>query len=244
MHFYQPFLFLFNIFFVKFNFKKDKEIFYSQFYFIGFSSLSLIFVSALFIGMVIGMQGYFIIQTFGAEDIVGKISSLTIVRELGPVVTSILFIGRTASSITAEICLMKTTDQMYVMEVMGISFFRKVIAPRFFIGIVCMFILSMIFIVISIFGSYFSIVFFLNLDSSMFWNNIVNKLDFRIDILNSLIKSLIFSFFIMWVSLFQGFCSISSSNGIYIATTNTVVYSVLIVLFLNFFLTSLMFDLI
>lgn len=235
-------LFLLNVLFSKVDFNKNAINFIKQFYFIGVLSVGLIIVSALFIGMVVGLQGYYIIQKFGTEDIIGQMTSLTIVRELAPVVSALLFTGRTGSSLTAEICMMKSTEQISAMEMMGISSIKKLIVPRFWCGLISMLLLAIVFIVISIIGSYISTVVYLNIDHYVFWSSVREHLSFRLDVVNSLIKSFIFGFVIMWVSLFQGINSKSTVAGIAEATTNTVVYATFIILGLNFFLTAIMFS--
>lgn len=234
-------IFLFSILFSRIDLKKNKYEFIRQFYFIAFLSLGLIVISSLFIGFVVGLQACCIVQSFGSHDFVGKTSSLTIVRELGPVVTAILFTGRTGASLTAEISLMKTTDQLAAMEMMGISYIKKIIAPRFWCSLFAMFFLSAIFMILAILGCYVSSVLYLNIDHYVYLSSIKENLSFRVDIINSLFKSFIFGFIITWISLFQGVISNSTNSGIAKSTTNTVVYSIFIILVLNFFLTLVMF---
>lgn len=222
--------------------KKNAKNFIRHVYFIGVLSLGLIILSGVFIGMVVGLQGYYILKKFGTEEIIGQMTALTIIRELGPVVSALLFAGRTGASLTAEICLMKNTDQITAMEMMGINPIIKVIAPRFWACILSMLILALIFIVVSIFGSYASTVLWLNVDSDIFWTSIRENIDFKIDIINSLIKSLIFGFIISWISIYQGLNSKTTTEGIALSTTNTVVYSSFIILSFNFFLTAIMFQ--
>lgn len=235
-------IFLLDVLFSKIDFSKNSGNFIKQSYFIGVLSIGIIIVSALFIGMVVGLQGYYIIQKFGTDDIIGQMASLTIVRELAPVVSALLFAGRTGASLTAEICMMKSTEQLSAMEMMGVSFMKKLIVPRFWCGLISMLLLANIFIVVSIIGSYVSTVVYLNIDHYVFWSSVREHLNFRLDIVNSLIKSFVFGFVIMWVSLFQGINSKSTVAGIATATTNTVVYTTFIILGLNFFLTALMFS--
>ncbi|HIH2763512.1 MAG TPA: lipid asymmetry maintenance ABC transporter permease subunit MlaE [Candidatus Azoamicus sp.] len=223
------------------DFNKNFKAFLRHLYFIGFLSLGIIVLSALFIGMVVGLQGHYILQKFGTEEIIGQMSALTIIRELGPVVSALLFTGRTGASLTAEICLMKSTEQLLAMEMMGVDVIKKVVAPRFWAGLISMVLLSLIFIVVAIFGSYLSTVCWLNLDNDIFWMSIRENVDFKIDIVNSIIKSFIFGIIITWISIFQGVDSKSTAEGIALSTTNTVVYSSFIILGLNFFLTSIMF---
>lgn len=221
--------------------KRNIREFLKQIYFIGVLSLGIIILSGFFIGMVVGLQGYSILKKFGTEDIIGQMTALTIIRELGPVVSGLLFTGRTGASLTAEICLMKSTEQLASMEMMGIDPIKKIIMPRFLAGIISMVILSLIFIVVAVLGSYISTVLWLDVDNGAFWNNIKENIDFRIDIINSFIKSLIFGFIITWISVFQGVKSESTNSGIAFATTNSVVYSSFAILGLNFFLTAIMF---
>lgn len=238
----KSFIFAFKLLFLKIDFKKDFYIFLKQFYFIGVLSVWLIIVSALFIGMVVGLQGFFIIKKFGSVDIVGQMVSLTIVRELSPVITAILFTGRTGSALTSEICFMKSSDQILSMEMMGVNTLRKLMLPRFWSGLCSIIFLNVIFIVVSIFGSFLSVVWYCDIESYVFWSSIKSNLDFKLDILNSFIKSFIFGFIIMCVSIFQGVNSDSTIEGIAKATTNTVVYSIFFILFLNFCLTYFMFS--
>lgn len=238
----KSFIFIFKLLFLKINFRKDFYIFLKQFYFIGVLSVWLIIISALFIGMVVGLQGFFIIKKFGSVDIVGQMVSLTIVRELSPVITAILFTGRTGSALTAEICLMKSSEQILSMEMMGVNTLRKLMVPRFWCGLYSILFLNVIFIVVSIFGSFLSVVWYCDIDTYVFWESIKNNLNFKIDVLNSFIKSFIFGFIIMWISIFQGVNSDSTLEGIARATTNTVVYSIFFVLCFNFCLTYFMFS--
>jgi phospholipid/cholesterol/gamma-HCH transport system permease protein len=224
------------------NLKKNIKNFIRQIYFIGVLSLGLIILSGLFIGMVVGLQGCYILKKFGTEELIGQMTALTIIRELAPVVSALLFAGRTGASLTAEICLMKNTDQITAMEMMSVNPIIKIIAPRFLACIVSMIILALIFIVVSIVGSYVSTVLWLNVDNDIFWTSIRENIDFRTDIINSLIKSLIFGFIISWISIYQGLNSKPTNEGIALSTTNTVVYSSFIILSFNFCLTAIMFQ--
>ncbi len=168
-------------------------------------------------------------------------TALTIIRELGPVVSALLFTGRTGASLTAEICIMKSTEQLSSMEMMGVDPVGHRIIKKKRAGILSMSILAIIFIVVAIFGSYLSTVIWLDVDSDAFWGSIQDSIDFKIDIINSLIKSIIFGFIITWTSVFQGINSKPTAEGIALSTTNTVVYSSFIILSLNFFLTAIMF---
>ncbi len=221
--------------------KIDLRQFFRNLYFIGFLSLGLIILSGFFIGIVVSIQGYYILTKFGADEILGQMTALIIIRELGPVLTALLFAGRTGASLTAEICLMKSTEQLISMDMMGIDPIKKIITPRFVAGIISMIFLSIIFIVMAIIGSYLSTVYWFNIDSDVFWISIKDNIDFKLDLISSLIKSTIFGFIITWVAVFQGINSNPTTEGIVISTTNTVVYSSFFILGLNFFLTTVMF---
>jgi len=223
--------------------KRDFKQFIRHIYFIGVLSLGIIILSALFIGMVVGLQGHYILKKFGTEEVIGQMTALTIIRELGPVVSALLFTGRTGASLTAEICLMKSTDQLSSMEMMGIDPIKKIITPRFWSGIFSMVLLALIFIVVAIMGSYLSTVYWLGVDGDMFWASVKDSVDFKLDVINSLIKSLLFGFIITWISVFQGIRSKPTAESVALSTTNTVVYSSFIILSLNFFLTAIMFQL-
>lgn len=215
--------------------------FIKQLYIIGVLSLLVIVLSGIFIGMVLSLQGYSILVKFGAEQMLGQMISLTLVRELSPVVVSLLFAGRAGSALTAEIGLMKATEQLSSMEMMGVDPLRRIIASRFWAGFISVPILSFIFSTVSIGGGYFVGVNWLNVDSAMFWSNIQCTVNFKFDIINSIIKSFIFGFIISWISIFQGVYCVPTSSGIGTATTNTVVYSSLSILAINFFLTTIMY---
>ncbi|HFL8824245.1 MAG TPA: lipid asymmetry maintenance ABC transporter permease subunit MlaE [Candidatus Azoamicus sp. OHIO1] len=221
--------------------KRNIKQFIRHLYFIGVLSMGIIIISGLFIGMVVGLQGYYILKKFGAEQVIGQMTVLTIIRELGPVISALLFAGRTGASLTAEIGLMECTEQLSSMEMMGIDPIKKVIAPRFWAGLIAMILLALIFIVIAIIGSYISTVHWLNVDSNSFWSSIQENVNFKVDIINSIIKSTIFGFIITWISVFQGITCKPTAEGIAISTTNTVVYSSFTILGLNFFLTAIMF---
>lgn len=221
--------------------KKNTDELIRNIYFIGFLSLGLIKISGIFIGMVVGLQGYNMLKKFGTENSIGQMTAITIIRELGPVISALLYTGRTGTALTAEICLMKTTDQLIAIEMMGINIIKKIIIPKFLAVIISMIILSIVFILVAILGSYITTVYGFNVDSNAFWINIRENIDFKIDIINSIIKSTIFGFIIGWISVFQGIQSKPTAEGIAEATTNTVVYSSFTILSLNFILTYLMF---
>lgn len=211
-----------------------------QIFAVGFLSLIIIVVSGLFIGMVLGLQGEHTLSQFGASQQLGQLVALSVVRELGPVVTALLFAGRAGSSLTAEIGLMKTTDQLSSMEMMGVDPLKRIISPRFWGGVISMPILSMIFSVVAIYGGYVVGVKWLGLDAGTFWSNMQAGVHFHEDIVNGIIKSIVFGFVVTWIAVFQGFASEPTAAGIAKATTKTVVYSSLAVLGLDFVLTAVM----
>ncbi|MAM89296.1 MAG: ABC transporter permease [unclassified Hahellaceae] len=207
----------------------------------GVLSLLIIIVSGLFIGMVLGLQGYTILVDYGSEQAIGQMIALTLVRELGPVVTALLFAGRAGSALTAEIGLMKTTEQLSSLEMMGVDPLRYVIAPRLIGGFISMPILAAIFSVVGVWGGMMVGVDWLGVYEGSFWSNMQASVDFREDVLNGVIKSLVFGFVCSWIAVYQGYDSVPTSEGISAATTRTVVYSSLSVLALDFILTAVMF---
>lgn len=211
-----------------------------QLYSEGVLSLAIIIVSGLFIGMVVGLQGYNTLDKFGATQALGQLLSLSIVRELGPVVTGLLFAGRAGSAVTAEIGLMKATEQLSSLEMMAIDPLQRVVSPRFWAGVISMPLLAMIFSMVAIYGGFLVAVQWLGLDGGSFWGNMQSAVNFRIDILNGVIKSLVFGIVVAWIAVFQGYSCVPTSLGIGRATTKTVVYSSLMILGLDFLLTAAM----
>lgn len=212
-----------------------------QLYFVGVLSLIIIVLSGLFIGMVLGLQGYTILVKFGAEHALGQLIALSLVRELGPVVGALLFAGRAGSALTAEIGLMKTTEQLSSMEMMGIDPLRRIVAPRFWAGQISMPVLTLIFNCVAVSGGYMVGVEWLGVDAGAFWANMQSAVDFQADVVNGIIKSVVFGTVVTWIALFQGVDCLPTSEGIGRATTRTVVYSSLAILGLDFFLTAVMF---
>lgn len=212
-----------------------------QIYFVGVLSLIIIVVSGLFIGMVLGLQGYTILVDYGSEQAVGQMVALSLVRELAPVVTALLFAGRAGSALTAEIGLMKATEQLSSLEMIGVDPLRRIIAPRFWAGFICLPILAAIFSIVGIYGGALVSIDWLGIYDGSFWANMQNSVDFTDDILNGLIKSVVFGFVVTWIAVFQGYDCIPTSEGISQATTKTVVYASLAVLGLDFILTAVMF---
>ncbi len=208
---------------------------------VGVLSLLLIGISGLFVGMVLALQGYNTLVDFGAEESLGVVVALSIVRELGPVVTALLFAGRAGSALTAEIGLMKATEQLSGMEMMAVDPIHRVIAPRFLAGVISMPLLAAIFSAVGIYGGYFVGVGLLGVDDGSFWSQMQSKVDLNEDIYNGVIKSLVFGIVVTWIAVFEGYDTVPTSEGVSRATTRTVVYAAFAVLGLDFVLTALMF---
>lgn len=206
----------------------------------GVLSLIIIMISGLFIGMVLGLQGYNILEDFGTTQALGQLLALSLLRELGPVVTALLFAGRAGSALTAEIGLMKATEQLSSMEMMAVDPLHRVISPRFWAGLVSMPVLVVIFIVIGVYGGYLVGVQWLGVDDGAFWSSMQSAVKFRTDVINAIIKSMVFGVVVTWVAVFQGYDCTPTAEGIGRATTRTVVYSSLAVLGLDFILTAIM----
>lgn len=208
---------------------------------VGVQSLIIILVSGLFIGMVLALQGYHILVKFGAETSLGPLVALALLRELGPVVTGLLFAGRAGSALTAEVGLMKTTEQLSSMEMMAVDPLKRIIAPRFWAGVISMPLLAMLFNVVGIWGGYLVGVKWLGVDDGSFWSIMHANVDLVSDIGNGFIKSIVFGIAVTWIALFNGYDAMPTSQGISQATTRSVVYASLTVLGLDFILTALMF---
>ncbi|ALS97393.1 lipid asymmetry maintenance ABC transporter permease subunit MlaE [Lacimicrobium alkaliphilum] len=212
-----------------------------QLYVVGVQSLLIILVSGAFIGMVLALQAYTVLVDYGAEESLGPMVALSLLRELGPVVTALLFAGRAGSALTAEIGLMKATEQLSSLEMMAVDPMRRVIAPRLWAGLISMPLLALIFSAVGILGGQVVGVDWLGVDAGSYWSVMQSAVDFNQDVLNGVIKSIVFAFVVTWISVFKGYDCIPTSEGISQATTQTVVYSSLAVLGLDFVLTALMF---
>jgi phospholipid/cholesterol/gamma-HCH transport system permease protein len=223
------------------NFRKGMPLLMHQLYSVGVMSLTIIVVSGGFIGMVLALQGYTILVGYGAEASLGPMVALSLLRELGPVVAALLFAGRAGSALTAEIGLMKATEQLSSLEMMAVDPLRRVIAPRFWAGFISLPLLAAIFSMVGILGAHLVGVDWLGVDSGTFWSVMQAQVDFNKDILNGIIKSVVFAFVVTWIAVYKGFDCEPTSEGISRATTSTVVQSSLLVLALDFILTALMF---
>lgn len=213
-----------------------------EIYSVGVLSLIIITVSGLFVGMVLGLQGYVNLSKFNAEESLGVFVAFSLVRELGPVVTGLLYAGRAGSALTAEIGLMKTTEQLASMEMMAVDPVRRVIAPRFLAGIISVPLLAAIFSAVGILGGHLVGVGLLGVDSGAYWSQMQANVDYSGDIINGVIKSVVFGIACNWIALYQGYDAIPTAEGVSRATTKTVVHSALAVLGLDFVLTALMFS--
>jgi len=211
-----------------------------QMYFVGVLSLSIILVSGLFVGMVLGLQGYNILSNFGVTESLGVMVSLTLVRELGPVLTAILFAGRAGSALTAEIGLMKATEQLSAMEMMAINPMHRIIAPRLLAGILSVPLLAAIFSAVGILGGHLVVVSLLGVDVGSYWATQAS-VDVVDDIANGVIKSLVFGLVVTWIAVYEGYDAEPTSEGVSRATTRAVVNGSLATLGLDFILTALMF---
>lgn len=211
-----------------------------QIYAEGVLSLVIIVVSSLFIGMVVALQGYHVLSKFAAIQELGPLVALSVARELGPVVTALLFAGRAGSALTAEIGLMNATEQLSSMEMMAVDPIQRVIAPRLWGGFISMPLLTIIFNAMAIYGAYLVGVKWLGVDAGAFWSNMQASVDFRLDVVNGIIKSIVFGLVVTWIAVFQGYYAAPTSAGIANATTRAVVYSSLAVLGLDFILTAMM----
>lgn len=220
---------------------KTLPLLVKQLYNVGVQSLAIIVVSGLFIGMVLSLQGYVILVDYGAEGSLGQMVALSLLRELGPVVTALLFAGRAGSALTAEIGLMKATEQLSSMEMMAVDPLKRIIAPRLWAGIISMPLLAMIFMAVGIWGGQLVGVEWKGIDHGSFWSAMQASVELGQDIGNSAIKCIVFAITVTWIALFNGYDAIPTSEGISRATTRTVVHSSLAVLGLDFVLTALMF---
>jgi phospholipid/cholesterol/gamma-HCH transport system permease protein len=212
-----------------------------QLYMVGVQTLLIILVAGVFVGMVLALQAYIVLVDFGAEESISLMVSLSILRELGPVFTGLLFAGRAGSALTAEIGLMKSTEQLSGMEMMAVDPMRYVVAPRFLAGFISVPLLTLIFMAIAILGGYLVSTELLGQYEGVFWSQMQAKVDFYDDVVNGIIKSVVFGFVVVWIAVFEGYDCVPTSEGLAQATTRTVVHSSLAVLGLDFILTTMMF---
>lgn len=233
-------VFVLSLLFRKPDFKRLLPDLSQQLYFVGVLSFLIIVVSGLFIGMVVGLQGYNTLEKFGAGSQLGQLLALSITRELGPVISALLFAGRAGSALTAEIGLMKATEQLSSMDMMGVDPLSRIVYPRFMAGLIALPLLALIFSAVAVFGGYVVGVHWLGVDAGSFWSNMQASVDFRLDVAGGIIKSVVFAFVATWIAVYSGFSCKPDAAGISQATTKTVVYSSLAILGLDFILTAMM----
>lgn len=214
-----------------------------QVHFLGNYSLAIITVSGLFVGFVLGLQGYYTLQRYGSAEALGLLVALSLVRELGPVVTALLFAGRAGTSLTAEIGLMKAGEQLSAMEMMAVDPVRRILAPRFWAGVIAMPLLAAVFSAVGIIGGYLVGVAMIGIDPGAFWSQMQGGVDVWRDVGNGVVKSFVFGVTVTFVAVLEGFVAQPTPEGVSRATTRTVVVASLAVLGLDFILTAMMFSL-
>jgi phospholipid/cholesterol/gamma-HCH transport system permease protein len=212
-----------------------------ELYFTGVMSLIIILVAGLFVGIVLGLQGYEILKRYGSESALGSLVALSLLRELGPVLAALLFAGRAGSAMTAEIGLMKASEQLAAMDMMAVSPIARVVAPRFWAGVISMPILATIFSVMGVFGGYLVGVVYIGVDEGSFWSQMQGSVEFTHDVLNGVFKSFVFGVAVTVISVFEGYDAPPTAEGVSRATTRTVVQSSLIILLLDVVMTAFMF---
>ena len=213
-----------------------------QVHFLGNYSLAIITVSGLFVGFVLALQGYYTLQDFGSTEALGQLVALSLLRELGPVVTALLFAGRAGTALTAEIGLMKAGEQLAAMEMMAVSPVRRILAPRFWAGVITMPLLAAVFIAVGVIGGWVVGVLLIGVDGGAFWGQMQGGVDWWYDLANGVLKSLVFGFAVSFIALYQGYTAKPTPEGVSRATTRTVVVASLAVLGLDFLLTASMFS--
>lgn len=221
---------------------KRPRLLIDQIHFIGNYSLVIIAISGLFVGFVLGLQGYYTLSKYGSEEALGLLVALALVRELGPVITALLFTGRAGTSLTAEIGLMRAGEQLAAMEMMAVNPLTRILTPRLWAGIIAMPFLAAIFSAVGIFGGYCVGVGLIGVDTGVFWSQMQAGVDVRNDVINGVLKSLVFGIVVTFIALFQGYEAQATPEGVSRATTRTVVIASLTVLGLDFLMTALMFN--
>jgi len=212
-----------------------------QIHFLGNYSLAIIGVSGLFVGFVLALQGYYILNQFGSTEVLGLLVALSLIRELGPVIGALLFAGRAGTSLTAEIGLMKAGEQLSAMEMMAVDPIARILAPRFWAGVIVLPVLVTVFSAVGILGGWLVGVHLLGVDASAYWGQMQAGVDVWSDVGNSLVKGLVFGIAVTFIALLQGYLATPTPEGVARATTRTVVMASLAVLGLDFVLTALMF---
>jgi phospholipid/cholesterol/gamma-HCH transport system permease protein len=213
-----------------------------QIHFLGNYSLAIIAVSGLFVGFVLSLQGYYTLQRYGSSEALGLLVALSLVRELGPVVSALLFAGRAGTSLTAEIGLMKAGEQLSAMDLMAVDPVQRILAPRFWAGVITMPLLAAVFSAVGIIGGWMVGVLMIGVDAGAFWSQMQGGVDVWKDVGNGVVKSIVFGVTVTFVALLQGYEAQPTPEGVSRATTRTVVVASLAVLALDFVLTAMMFS--
>ena len=213
-----------------------------QIHFLGNYSLAIIAVSGLFVGFVLGLQGYYTLQRYGSAEALGLLVALSLLRELGPVVTALLFAGRAGTALTAEIGLMKAGEQLSAMEMMAVDPVKRILAPRFWAGVIAMPLLAAVFSAVGIIGGWLVGVVMIGVDGGAFWGQMRSGVGWWYGLGNGVIKSIVFGVAVTFVALYQGYTAKPTPEGVSRATTRTVVVASLAVLALDFLLTASMFS--
>ncbi|GAA6133874.1 lipid asymmetry maintenance ABC transporter permease subunit MlaE [Oceaniserpentilla sp. 4NH20-0058] len=212
----------------------------TQVFHLGVLSLPIILVAGVFVGMVLALQGYYILSSYGSQEVIGQMVALSLLREFGPVMSALLFVGRAGSALTAEIGLMKTTEQLSAMEIMGVDPYQRVFSPRLWAGVISLPLLTILFSLLGIYGGAFVAVEILGIYEGSYWANMQHSVLFVDDVLKGVFKALVFAFVCTWIALFHGWRAEPTSQGVSLATTATVVQGSLAVLGLDFVLTAVM----
>jgi phospholipid/cholesterol/gamma-HCH transport system permease protein len=214
----------------------------AQVYAVGYLSLLVILASGFAVGCVLALQMYYALVPFGATESLGLVVNLSLVRELSPVVTALLFAGRAGTSLTAEIGLMKAGEQLSAMELMAVDPRKRVLAPRFMAGVIAMPILAILYSAIGILGAWLIAVQLIGVDPANFWSIMQARVDVLRDVGNGIVKSAVFGVICTAIALYQGYETQPTPAGVAYATTRTVVFSSLAVLAMDFVLTAMMFS--
>src|SRR5471030_1087239 len=221
---------------------KRPRLIVEQLHFIGNYSMVIITLSGLFVGMVLGLQGYYTLNKYGAEQSLGLLVALGLTRELGPVITALLFAGRAGTSLTAEIGLMKAGEQLSAMEMMAVNPIQRVLAPRFWAGVIAVPLLASVFSAVGVLGGWLVGVQLIGVDDGAFWSQMQGGVDLWKDIFNGFAKSVVFGIAITFIALYQGYEAQPTPEDVARATTRTVVISSLMIWWLDFMMTALMFS--
>jgi len=221
--------------------RKLLSLLIQQIFQLGILSLPIILTAGVFIGMVLSLQGYYALVDYAAEESLGSLVSLSLLRELGPVVTALLFAGRAGSALTAEIGLMQSTEQIASMEMMAVSSYKRLLAPRLLAGIMTLPMLTLLFNVVAIWGGYALGVHWMGIDDGAYWSAMQGSVEFLPDVMNGVFKSIVFAMTVTTVALYNGYYVVPTAQGISISTTKTVVISSLLILAMDFLLTAIMF---